>query len=477
MSDIGGFDFSGVDVLAYGVVTAVGALLSYVAARISMLADWSWFTGVLRLFALWLLAAWLGYGTPIYVALAMLPMALVWVRLRDHLMALMLFEVVIALVMVWHSQTLLVAINVAALIVIDQCFARLTLLRFDKREKDGVVGYRILLVLGLLGALVLVAHFQRLALVGYVQKHGLLASLELVPQGAARFWYQPRRLPADELPVGVMPAVYWQARVPASGENCLLTLHGAAAEGSLQGAAQVIGRGAAHAGFRVYALDHPGYGASHAPLSMSNIDAWNPGLHTDLLTQVMRREGCVNVAVLGHSQGVTEALRLVVSGEPLLASWILGAGLFLEDSAREDYWFERFHIDRGLVLPDERLDKSNWKLIRDFYYLNQEYCADTPIGRTYVGSTPLNYVTFAQEHENLVATREQLWDCLGYAGKARTQLKTDHYLNSLIMGGSGRIGRLVLAPRSSSGMITQLLRGSSGAVDGDSTRDTADQGK
>ena len=284
-----------------------------------------------------------------------------------------------------------------------------------------------------------------------------MQSLDLVPLGAAWFWYQPRELPRTGLPDGIPASVYWQARSPKTGEHCMLSLHGAAAEGSLHGAAQALALGARMAGWRVYALDHPGFGASPTPFSSGALDGWNPGLQSDLLLKEMRREGCSEVAVIGHSQGVTEALRLFTADTQLAGVWVLGAGLYLDDADREDYWFERFHTDRGLSSNDSRLDKESWRAVRDLYYLNQEYCANTLSGQNYKGSTPLNFVTFEREHDNLVATRETLWNCLSYPARSRESVVSDHYFDSLSLGGSSRIDKLVLVPRSAAGLAARLL--------------------
>ena len=117
--------------LAFGGATLIGALLCYVAARFALLSDWTWVAGVFRLLALWLIAAWMGYGTPLYVALATLPLALVWRRLSRNLILLLVLELGVGLCLAWHSQTPLLPINVAALLLVDQCLGRFALLRFN----------------------------------------------------------------------------------------------------------------------------------------------------------------------------------------------------------------------------------------------------------------------------------------------------------------------------------------------------------
>lgn len=443
--------------LAFGGVTLIGSLLCYVAARFARLSGWAWLTGALRLLGLWLLAAWMGYGTPLYVALAVLPLAVLWSRLRSRFIVLLIVELAVGLFVAWHSQAPLLPINLVALLFVDQCLARLALLQFARQEDSGQNISRALLCLGLIGTVLLGAHFQRAAISKHLASHSLLQTLDLVPMGAGWIWYKARELPQAALPDGIPASVYWQSREPTTGDHCLLSFHGAAPEGFLQGAGQAIALGARANGWRVYSLDHPGFGASPAPFSSGELDAWNPGLQSNLLLQEMRREGCTHVGVIGHSQGVTEALRLFATDTRLAGVWVLGAGLYAEDTAREDYWLARFHSDRGLRSESEQLNKASWKVVRDSYYLNQEYCATTAIGSSYNGKTPLRYVTFEREHENLVATRETLWNCLDYPARSREQLATDHYFDSLSLGGSTRIDKLVLLPRSARGVVAALL--------------------
>jgi len=200
--------------LALGGATLIGAMLCYVAARFALLSNWRWLTGVFRLLAVWLIAAWMGYGTPIYVALVVLPLALLWRQLQRNLIPLLVFELSLGLCLAWHSPTPLLPINVATVLLVDQVLGRLALLNFNRPDqaRSGQTLYRLLLCLGLIGVSVLGAPFQRAAISKHVASHSLMQSLDLVPLGAAWFWYQPRELPLSGLPEGIPPSVYWQAR-------------------------------------------------------------------------------------------------------------------------------------------------------------------------------------------------------------------------------------------------------------------------
>ena len=126
--------------------------------------------------------------------------------------------------------------------------------------------------------------------------------------------------------------------------------------------------------------------------------------------------------------------------------------MYLPDPEREQYWHERFHIDRGLRSDAAQLSFKDWKLVRDLYYLNQEYCADTTTGRAYEGGTRLEFVVFEREHENLVATRDKLWGCLDYPDREYLSFPTGHYFDSL------SIGDLVLIDHGASQWVRHQLK-------------------
>ena len=87
---------------------------------------------------------------------------------------------------------------------------------------------------------------------------------------------------------------------------------------------------------------------------------------------------------------------------------------------------------------------------------------DTSVGQNYLRRVKqgqgdgepqrsLHFVQFSREHENLVATRDQLFNCLSYPDVERHALPTDHYLDSL------QINAMVLLQRSSPKLVSDLL--------------------
>ena len=257
-------------------------------------------------------------------------------------------------------------------------------------------------------------------------------------------------------------SVYWQSRYPESGDRCAISFHGAASPGSLQSSARTFGLSAGQAGLRLFAVDHPGYGASPSPPSAATVDVWDPARLTLAVLEQMDLQGCETISVLGHSQGVTEALRVLTSNNSKVdRALVFGAGLFEKDKDTDDYWYSRFHIDRGIA-DSNRVPRKNWKLIRDLYYLNEDYCSSTKAGRSFIAANsgannnpddapPLHFVQFEREHANLVATRDKLWECLDYPGAMRHVLPTGHYLDSL------QIGAQIFYQRSSVDLVAELL--------------------
>ena len=438
----------------FAVPLLVFAIGSYVGARFAYLANWRAVAGVLRLLGLWGASAWLGYSTPLYVALLCLPVGVLWGNLQTKLVALLALELVITALLIWYSGTPLVPIYLAALVIFDQLFARLLLATYDSQREPRKSLHRFIVVSGCLCCVLFVAYFYRHFIQTYVSKHSVVQTLSLMPEGAASLWLHKRVLNADAAGSAQPGSVYWESRYPESGDHCAVFFHGAAAAGAMQSTARTFVRSARQNGLRFFAIDHPGYGASPPPPPGTSVDAWDPANLTEQVLRQMSRSGCKTSIALGHSQGVTEALRLFTGNEPFVTgAMVFGAGLFKKDDAEDDYWYDRFHIDRGIE-GKRKESRESWQLIRDLYYLNQEYCANTKLGRAHLRTAttlPLQFVEFEREHPNLVATRGELWQCLAYPGAQQQQLPTDHYMDSV------QIGDLVLIQRNSPGLLATLL--------------------
>jgi len=426
------------------------SLACYVAVRFAVLGGWIYLAGCLRLLGMWGALAWIGYTTELYVAALIPIVAIGWRMLQGRWLLVVPYELLLAAGLVLFSQETIVPVFLAFFVLADQMLVRLFQVRFDEYKEPRVWLHRVLLLVGALAASALVLYVARPALTAYTRSHTPMQVLHLQPQPAARLWFHERQVQAARGGFGT----YWEARLPTSGPRCLLAFHGAHRDGSLQSAMRGMASGAKMAGLRFYGVDHPGFGASPAPAKEAAVDDWDPAELTTPLLENMRRDGCESIVALGHSQGVTEALRLLVSNVPTVSQvFVLGAGLYSNDADSENYWHERFHIDRGLDFSSTPVAVDKWKLIRDLYYLNQEYCSDQPAGRAYEEHKPFTYVEFAEEHANLVATRETLWRCLDFPQKRRVELPSDHYLNAL------QIDTQTFAPRSAKENIAGLLLG------------------
>ncbi len=442
----------------------------YIASRFAMLAGWSSVSGFFRLLGLWAAAAWAGYSTPLYVALLCLPLGILWAKFESRWIPLIGFELLFGAALVWYSQTPPVIIFLVALAVFDQLAARLLLSRYNTRGEPRIRLHQFVLIAGLICCGFLVERYYRPPIETYVTNHSLLQIVNLQPEGAAPLWFYKRTLGGSATGSAQPGSVYWQSRYPETGENCALLFHGAASTASLQSTARTIGRAAIQAGQRLFAVDHPGFGASPAPSVDAPTAVWDPAHLSQSVLNQMALSGCTNTVVMGHSQGATEALRLFTAGESKVSSvLVFGAGLYAEDQEREDYWYSRFHIDRGL-LNSNVVSREKWKQIRDLYYLNQNYCSDTPAGQTYLANLKqpsnesqraLKFVQFSREHENLVATRDQLFNCLSYPDVERQALPTDHYLDSL------QVSAMVFFQRSSPQLVADLFPVTESSVDAD----------
>jgi len=458
-------------VIQFALPLLVIACGCYLASRFAMLAGWRPISGGFRLLGLWAAAAWVGYSTPLYVALLCLPLGFLWAKLEPRWLALIGFELGFAAAIMWFSQTPQVIVFIIAVVLFDQLVTRLLLSRYDNQREPRYRLHQFIIIAATLCCGLIVARYYWHFIDAYARSHSPAQIVNLQPEGAAPLWFYKRTLKGAAAGRAQEDSVYWQSRYPETGKGCALSFHGAARTASLQSAARTMARASMLAGRRLFAVDHPGFGASPPPSTDASPDAWDPALLTEAVLAQMELSGCKDTLVIGHSQGVTEALRLFTQSNALVSNAVVfGAGLYAKDEDSENYWYDRFHIDRGL--PDYApVARENWKLIRDLYYLNQEFCADTSAGKRYLaglqttdGQPPrsLLFTQFEREHENLVATREQLFACLAYPEVTRNTLPTDHYFDSL------QINALVFVQRSSPSLVAELLRTAAPLSDADS---------
>ncbi|MCC7146392.1 MAG: alpha/beta fold hydrolase [Phycisphaeraceae bacterium] len=239
--------------------------------------------------------------------------------------------------------------------------------------------------------------------------------------------------------------------------------HGANSDGAHQPAAIAMRRALLEAGFVVLSVDHPGYGQSPTPALDAPGEQWDPLPTATAAVQWLSKQPNVGgIIVVGHSMGCTDVLRLLVAGAKVDGAVLCGAGL--KDSSRDEYWYGRFHADRRL--PSGSLSREKVQEIRGRYYDNLVLAGQ-------IDSThpPVLFVRFGLEHENLVATRDQLYQAIPGVKEDWTLEGFTHYLSSF-----GNLGIVVGNARATGHMADRLRRwrgqlestGSAGNQDGSS---------
>ena len=418
----------------------IAVLGCYAAVRLSRLANWYHLAAILRFIALWFLTGFVGYGTPIYVALALLPVALIWAVCRRQLGLQLAIELAVLVGLVLLSQTPIVPLYIAALVLVDQSITRVLFFRRKNSTATRIGQHRIIVVSFSLLALMAVGYLCRNDALRYLANHEPLDVVQFQPQGPAELWFVKHPL---------AQGVYWQSRYPHNTNQCAIVFHGADSAGSMQSTARSIFNSLLMLDIRVFAVDHPGFGASPVPASSQEPDAWDPSRLTAAVEQEMRLQGCGQRYVIGHSQGTTETLRLLTDKDSDFDSFVvMGAGLFDKDAATDEYWYDRFHSDRQI---SERLAFENWRAVRDRFYLNEAYCKSSAVAQNPNDSRHLLYIVFANEHDNLARTREELWRCLDYPDGKWHEFDSGHYLNS------ARVGPFTFVSRPQVALLAQVL--------------------
>lgn len=233
-------------------------------------------------------------------------------------------------------------------------------------------------------------------------------------------------------------AAGWMDRPPPeTPSTAALVFHGANPAGSRQPAACVLRRALATTGLLVLSVDHPGYGLSPPPGADAPVSGWNP-LPTGraALDRLRERDGVRNVLAIGHSMGAGDVIRLLETEPPLQGAVLFGAGL-KEPDACDEYWYGRFHEDRGLAY---RVPPERWcEIMRDVYALEPR-ARDLPGGHP-----PLLFVRFGIEWPDLAGNRDSLYRMLPEPKSAWTFEESTHYFSSYatkgVLVGDVRVAR------------------------------------
>jgi pimeloyl-ACP methyl ester carboxylesterase len=220
-------------------------------------------------------------------------------------------------------------------------------------------------------------------------------------------------------------AVAWVLRPNGEVRGGAALYHGANADGSHQHASFSLQRALLAQGYLVVSVDMPGYGRSPPPDRVAPVSAWDPLPPVVAAYEYMDAQlppSRPRVA-MGHSMGVVDVLRLLEAGvEPTYSVLLGGRHHDLTAMATEDYWYERFHQDRRL---DWRMPRPKWDEVRAQYFDSRVF-----LGQLSSSHTPILFVDFGVEWEDMRANREDMWrDIPG--SKHRIELSNStHYLNA-----------------------------------------------
>ena len=236
-------------------------------------------------------------------------------------------------------------------------------------------------------------------------------------------------------------AVAWYDRPRGrSSHPGAVILHGADPRGSAQPSACSLRRALNTAGFATLALDHPGYGESSAPPADAPLAAWDPGPAEVQAVEALEARSEVDsvVVVAGHSMGGTAAMRLLSARPDIPLAVVFGVGLTDVDE-RADYWYQRFHEDRGL---EAEMPRDRWWAIRRSYYDFERAAGEVPRGGGHVV-----FATFGLEWENVAETRRDAYAAIGGSKEAWHLPRVSHEFNAFSWHGlvvaSGRATRTV----------------------------------
>lgn len=219
-------------------------------------------------------------------------------------------------------------------------------------------------------------------------------------------------------------SVAWldRPRGPSPHPTALL-LHGADPRASRQPAACVLRRALLDGGYAVLALDHVGYGASAPPDSGAGLEAWDPARPArEAISWIREAPGLTPEVIVGHSMGTVDALRVAAGGPDGIGAVVLLGAAVGDGGQDEDYWYRRFHRDRGL---EYRLPEDRWREIERRYY-----SADRALDELGPGHPPVVFVAVEREWEHLVEGRDEFFERIP-GEKTRRRLEgASHYLNS-----------------------------------------------
>jgi len=203
----------------------------------------------------------------------------------------------------------------------------------------------------------------------------------------------------------------------------VLVFHGAHPDGAHQHTAFPLQRALVKQGYLVMTLDHRGFGQSRVPTDYQTPEAWDPLPVARLAFARLEGKLADDVPriLVGHSMGNTEVLRAL--GSPVKADLAMLLGPSYQDgSDRDDYWYERFHADRGM--GERRMPREAWRTLHD-QYSNEIFVQALPDAHA-----PIAFVALGIEWPNALARQQVFWDEIPGEKYLLEVERGTHYLNT-----------------------------------------------
>ncbi|MFV1857914.1 MAG: hypothetical protein ACC647_01015, partial [Anaerolineales bacterium] len=143
-----------------------------------------------------------------------------------------------------------------------------------------------------------------------------------------------------------------------------------------------------------------------------------------------------DVFAVGHSMGSADTLRLLAASQSLCGGVLLGASNSAMTEDAESRYL-RFHSDRKI---EERIPFSLFVTIRDLFYDQERLARQVPENQT-----AIYFVRLENDWQNIVETRDALFEALPAPKTAWDLEGSTHYFNSAeaagILIGDTRVAR------------------------------------
>lgn len=232
----------------------------------------------------------------------------------------------------------------------------------------------------------------------------------------------------ERLPLQPGTAAWFLETQIDESRGTAVVLHGNHRNGSSQPSGIVLQGALLRAGYDVLAVDHPGFGASAAPVPTAGWRAWDPAfgaLQALRYLQSQQRADLRETIIVGHSMGVDVALKLAADGARASDVYLWGGSL---DRPYGPNWLSGFHRERNLpcCLPTAVTDRIR----AEYYGGGDHFAAELPQNHA-----PVHFVRFGLEHADVTQARELLYASIPEPKELCDFDDVSHYFNTLSLRG------------------------------------------